>query len=320
MAAQISRAAAAEPSLLKRCFAPEALTARPSERLPVRGASGSNPRIPPLPVADAVTPAAHRGAIRRVTLPPGKKLVALTLDLCEQPGEIAGYDGAIFDWLRTNRIKATVFTGGKWMATHAERTRQLLADPLLELASHGWAHRNVRGLTGQDLTQELLGPEAAFQMQRAALASSQCVAAGGAAATSTLLKRLALYRFPYGACNAAALDTLASRGMLAIQWDVSTGDASPAQSADAIARTMAANVRPGSIILAHANGRGHNTAAALPKVIPALQAQGYSFVTVSELIAAGKPVVTDTCYDAKVGDTDRYDRVFAPRRVINESR
>ena len=34
---------------------------------------------------------------------------------------------------------------------------------------------------------------------------------------------------------------------------------------------------------------------------------GYTFVTVSELLSQGTPVVTDTCYDNRPGDTDRYD-------------
>ena len=48
-----------------------------------------------------------RGAIRRVKLPAGsRKLIALTFDLCEQPGEVAGYDGKIIDYLRAQGIKA----------------------------------------------------------------------------------------------------------------------------------------------------------------------------------------------------------------------
>ena len=74
----------------------------------------------------------------RVDLPPGKKLVALTFDLCETPGELAGYDGAIVDILRARRIKATFFAGGQWMASHKTRTGQLLSDPLFEVGTHGW--------------------------------------------------------------------------------------------------------------------------------------------------------------------------------------
>lgn len=248
-------------------------------------------------------------------LPAGRKLVALTLDLCEQSGEVAGYDGAIFDYLRAERIKATVFIGGKWMMSHPVRSQQLIANSLIELANHGWAHRNVRGLKGPDLVQEIRGPEAAFQTQRASLASRQCLAPrSGVAAGDGLQPTLGLYRFPFGACNREAIDALTANNLLAIQWDVSTGDSSKAETTAAIARTLINEVRPGSIILAHANGRGQNTAAALPHAITALKAKGFSFVTVSELLAAGKPEVVDTCYDRRPGDTDRYDVFFAPRR------
>jgi hypothetical protein len=78
---------------------------------------------------------------------------------------------------------------------------------------------------------------------------------------------------------------------------------------------MIANTRPGSIIIGHANGRGVHTAAALPIAIPALKAKGFQFVTVSELLAAGRPVMVDSCYDSKPGDTDKYDIFFKPKVV-----
>ncbi len=307
--------AASRGALQAACFAPQTLHALPNENIPqkfdramaVRVPRWTAPSEPPLNIV--------RGAIRRVDLPKGRKLIALTLDLCEQWSEIAGYDGAIVDYLRANKVKATFFGGGKWMATHAERTQQLLADDLFEMGTHGWAHRNVRGISGQELTRELMTPSAAYQVQRQALASNQC-ATGQQAALQSIPKQPSLYRFPFGACNAEALDTLAANGLLAIQWDVSTGDPAPKQSAHAIADEMIRHTRPGSIIIAHANGRGFHTADALPIAIPALRAKGYEFVTVTELLAAGTPVVVDTCYDDKPGDTDKYDKLFAPRMVL----
>ena len=296
------------------CFAPSALAAREGEKQPQRGARGAQQKVPdiPLPTAQPVAPNL-RGVIRRVTLPKGRKLVALTFDLCEQPGEIAGYDGAIFDYLRANKVRATLFVGGKWMMTHPERTRQLIADGLFEIGDHGWAHRNVRGLAGADLMSEIRGPMAAYRLRRAELEVSQC-AAPFAREVSRIPQRLGLYRFPYGACNPAALGALAGEGLLAVQWDVSTGDPTPATSAAAIARALTHEVKPGSIVLAHANGRGYHTAEALPLAIPKLKAMGYEFVTVSELLRAGEPQIVPTCDDSRPGDTDRYDRLFAARR------
>jgi hypothetical protein len=75
-------------------------------------------------------------------------------------------------------------------------------------------------------------------------------------------------------------------------------------SALTMARQVLANVQPGSIVLFHANGRGRHTDAALPAIVAALKSQGYQFVTVSELLAAGEPMMTATCYDSRPGDRD----------------
>ncbi len=298
-------------SLLNRCWVEGIAKAGPDEARPVKNAKGANVSAPARPLT-AFTPveAARRGAIRRVDLKPGsKKLIALTFDFCEQTGEIAGYDGTIVDYLRDRQIKATLFMGGKWMMTHPERAQQLIAHPPFELANHGWTHRNARLLDGPALHDEIVRPQAAYEEMRSRLAARQCVK-GQEQTMSAIPRRMGLYRFPFGACNPASLEAVGNAGLLAIQWDVSSGDPAPGQSAAAIAAGVLRQVKPGSIVLFHANGRGAHTAEALPILIPKLKAQGYEFATVGELMAAGKPVITPTCYDSRPGDTDRYDRLL----------
>lgn len=304
-------AAADRGAIQRACFSPTALAALEGERLPVKGAIGSRIGVPKVQLSGLTpVPPQLRGAIRRVDLPKGSpKLVALTLDLCEQPGEVAGYDGPIFDYLRATATKATLFAGGKWMISHDGRAQQLMLDPLFEIGVHGWAHRNVRKLSGAALVDEMVDPLKAFSQVSSELATARCVGGQGAAIPAAVT----LHRFPFGACSPEALATAADHGLMSIQWDVSTGDPTPSQSATAIAETMIRHTRPGSIIIAHANGRGHHTAAALPLAIPKLKAMGYVFVTVSELIAAGRPVIADTCYDNRPGDTDKYDFLFSKR-------
>ena len=89
---------------------------------------------------------------------------------------------------------------------------------------------------------------------------------------------------------------MADQGLYAIQWDLVTGDPDPHRSAKAIAETILDKAHPGAIIVAHANGRGWHTADALAIAIPKLKQAGYGFVTVSELLAAGKPVIAAKCY------------------------
>jgi peptidoglycan-N-acetylglucosamine deacetylase len=305
-------------ALQAACWQPSALAARPGENVPVHLHRSMGVHIPDPANAPAPVPTIRQGVIRRVLLPAGMKLLALTFDLCETAGETAGYDGAVIDYLRSQRIKATYFAGGQWMISHKARSEQLISDPLFEVGTHGWTHRNTRLIGGADLKREIVAPTLAYASIRSQLSQAQC-AAGHGAAFSAIPERPALFRFPFGACNAASLQSVADAGLIAIQWDVATGDPSPHQSARAIADAMIRNARPGSIIISHANGRGYHTAEALPIAIPALRAKGFEFVTISELMAAGKPVVADSCYDMHPGDTDKYDFLFGRKAAASSS-
>jgi peptidoglycan/xylan/chitin deacetylase (PgdA/CDA1 family) len=253
-------------------------------------------------------PQALRGSIRRVDLPPGVKLVALTFDLCETPNEVAGYDGEIFDTLRAAHIPATFFSGGHWAETHVNRFGEIANSPQFEIGNHTWTHANLRVVDAEKLKREIYAPITAFAE---VAGQSQCARpeAGNDAPPRFTLNgaRPTLFRFPFGACNAASMAAVNDAGMAAIQWDVSADDASPFRSADMIVKDALPAIKPGSIILAHANGRGYHIGAALPRIIADLKARGFHFVTVSELLAAGKPVIANTCYDFKPGDTDKYD-------------
>lgn len=298
LALLLATAAAAAETPAPQCGAPWS----PAEKVVHPRAPGAAVAMPDLAALPAAAPLAPslRGSVRRVDLPPGVKLVALTFDFCETAGEVAGYDGEIVDELRRRRIPATLFVGGHWAATHPGRFGEMAADPLFEIANHTWSHANLRFAEGDKLRREILAPEAAF---RAAVTGPICPRPDARGAT----QRSKYLRFPFGACDARSLAAVADAGMAAIQWDVSTGDPSPFVSADAIVATTLASVRPGSIVLAHANGRGFRTGAALPRILDGLAKRGYHFVTVGELLAAGRPVITETCFDARPGDTDKYD-------------
>ena len=308
-------AAGGAKTLLDACFPSDRLKARAGEKPPVKGIHDFDVPEPERALAPFRPVAADlRGAIRRVSIPGGRKLVALTLDLCEQPGEVAGYDGEIIDYLRANNVKATLFAGGKWMRSHAERTHQLMADPLFEIGNHSEAHRNLRLIAGEALGNEIAGPQRAYEAQRAKFAATQCTNAH-AGEIAKIPTRIGLFRFPFGACNPAAMAAVNDAGLLAIQWDLSTGDPSPGQSAAQIAEAMVHHSKSGSIIIAHANGRGYHTAEALPLAIPKLKAMGFEFVTVSELLSAGKPEIAQSCFDSRPGDTDKYDTFFSKKKA-----
>lgn len=250
------------------------------------------------------------GAIRRVDLPPDVRKVALTFDLCEQPHEISGFQGDIVDYLRDNRIPATFFAGGKWFLTHPQRAEQILADPLFEVANHAWEHRNFRLLDTTRANVEIGAAQRAYEIIRAGLEARGCRAPWSRQpAHRAAPQSMHLFRFPFGACKPDSLKAVNDAGLMAIQWDVSSGDPWRGMTTEDMVRQVVGRTRPGSIIIFHANGRGWKTGAALPQIIRALRNRGFGFVTVSELLAipGAKPVVSKTCYDARPGDSDRYD-------------
>ena len=238
-----------------QCWTPEALAGTPAE---IKHQRSKGPldvaalKATPLPPATPVEPAL-RGLIESVALPPDKKLIALTFDLCEESGYVSGYDGRIVDLLRAEGIKATFFAGGKWMETHPERAAQLIADPLFEVGSHGLKHVDLSRANEAVIKDEVTLTEAAYARAKTGLAARQCLVVDTAPSPP---ERLTVFRFPYGRCNAKALAAVDDAGLLAIQWDVVTGDPDPRVSAKTIARTILARAHPGAIVVGHANGRG----------------------------------------------------------------
>jgi peptidoglycan/xylan/chitin deacetylase (PgdA/CDA1 family) len=251
-----------------------------------------------------------QGSIRTVRMPdPSKKLVALTFDLCERASEVTGYDAELVNYLRDNNIKATFYAGGKWMRSHPEKAKQLMADPRFELGNHAWTHGNMRVLSGDELQNQVRWTQAQYELLWEELAqdAQQC---GVSPSEINKIPPLPLsFRYPYGTCGIEALDFMAEQGLPSVQWNIVTADPWHKQTAEGIAKTIVQGIKPGSIIIAHANGRGWKTSEALPQFIPSLKAKGYEFVTVTELFQQGIAVeATDLCYQLKPGDNAFYDK------------
>ncbi len=243
-------------------------------------------------------------SIREVRPTDGKKLLALTFDLCEGANETSGFDRELIEYLETNSVRATFFAGGKWMRSHPEQTFSLLLNPRFELGNHGWSHSNFRRITLDAAKEEVLKTGEQFLKLRGELMRRL----GDNQAAASLQPELRLFRFPYGACTAETLSLLAELGMPAIQWSIVSGDPAPGRSAGAMAADILNRAKPGSIIIFHANGKGHGTLQALKELVPKLRGRGFEFVTMSELLDSGDPVAVPDCYENRPGDNLRYDK------------
>lgn len=298
--------------ILQKCWTPKELVGKPTDRKIIFQKSPDH-QVPARSAALHWLPILRddrRLSVRYIQPDPGRKLAALTFDLCEKEGEITGYDSEIVNYLRQHQVKATFFAGGKWMLTHPEKTMQLMADPLFEIGNHSWNHPNMRSLKGNDLREQIEITQAQYELLREELQNRRCTIEAGIE-TMDLIPRLpSVFRFPYGACSAGSLEAVNRAGLAAIQWNIVTGDPAKSQSAASIAKTILNQIKPGAIIIAHANGRGWNTAEALPLFIPDLRRLGYEFVTVSELLNSGKVVSTDECYYVRKVDNSLYGGKF----------
>ena len=191
-------------------------------------------------------------------------LVALTFDLCQDPSNPSGFDEGIYRVLVNAEVPATFFMGGDWMRTHIDETRMLASVSYFELGNHSWSHPDFRALNEVDMSREILR-------------------------THELLYQLTghqsqLFRFPGGTYNTLALSVVAWHGMRSIQWDVVIADPVPDNTAAMILERVDEQVKNGSILVMHANGRGWHTAEALPLMVRTLRQDNYCLVTISQLL------------------------------------
>ena len=97
-----------------------------------------------------------------------------------------------------------------------------------------------------------------------------------------------LFRPPEGLCSHEICEIAKKLDYSVILWTVDTRDWAGTPS-DVIKDGVMKRVRGGDILLFHdyVSRRGH-TLEALRKIIPALQSEGYTFLTVSELLTLEK--------------------------------
>lgn len=296
-------------SLLSSCWTQEEIKGNLKDKIIHKTPLDNNPPERDLAIlSNNEIKGVFKKSIRSVHLPDDKKYIAITFDLCEKANERSGYDYEIINFLRDHQVKSTLFAGGKWMRSHPEKTKQLMADPLFELGNHAWTHGNLRILHGEEMKKQIRWTQSQYEILRDDLLNSSCAIPFR---NKIEIKKIpTVFRFPYGVCDQESLKAVSEYGLEPIQWNIVTGDPSKKQSSEAIVNSILSQSKPGSIIIAHANGRGWNTAHALPKVITELRMRGYKFVKVSELLEMGTPVTTDTCYELKPNDNIKYDKLF----------
>lgn len=160
-------------------------------------------------------------------------------------------------------VKATFFCIGQQVQDYPALVRQEHMDGDL-VEDHTWSHPNLSYLTAAAISQQLeLAAQTIYQFTGI---------------------RPAFFRPPYGAINATVLAQARQVRLSTIMWNVDPRDWSLPGST-MIATRVLNTVNNGSIILLHDGGGNRaQTIAALPTIILALQARGFHFVTIQQLV------------------------------------
>ena len=221
---------------------------------------------------DAVSPKADPKAKPSLTPEPGITFdwvhvdgpyIALTFD----DGPSAKLTPKLLDLLAAHHIKATFFLIGENAAQNPDIVAREAKEGH-EVGNHSWSHPNFGKMSDDGIRTQLRKTDDAI---RSAVGTSP-----------TLL------RPPYGSITARQKRWINQEfGYKIVLWDVDPLDwrrPGPAVVCNRIVK----NTRAGSIVLAHDIHPG--TIEAMPCVLKELEAKGFKFVTVSELIAMRTPV------------------------------
>jgi peptidoglycan-N-acetylglucosamine deacetylase len=190
--------------------------------------------------------------------------IAMTFD----DGPSATLTPKLLDLLAAHHIKATFFVIGENVAEHPEIVARAAREGH-EIGNHSWSHPNLGKMSDESVRRQLQQTDDAIK--------------------SATGKRPTLMRPPYGSITAREKRWIHDEfGYDIILWDVDPYDWKRPGPAVVRARILK-ETRPGSIVLSHDIHPG--TIEAMPSTFGELEAKGFKFVTVSELIrmAAARP-------------------------------
>lgn len=183
----------------------------------------------------------------------GEKYVALTFD----DGPSGKFTRRLLKGLYDREAKATFLLCGYRLKQYPDLAEQLLAEGH-EIGIHGYSHGNMKTMTRTEIAKEIMDTEA--------LLPKNCKAV--------------FVRPPGGCCSDAVMQVARARGLAVLGWSVDPRDWATSDVM-AIDAAVVEQVKDGDIVLLH-DMTDSSVDAALA-IIDHLQAQGFTFVTVSEL-------------------------------------
>ena len=195
------------------------------------------------------------------------KVVALTFDTAFGDADCTAQILAV---LKAEGAPATFFVMGLWAQEYPEEVDAMMQGGF-EIASHSMKHTKYTELSQADMLAD-------------------------AAAAAELIFDMTGYdteiiRLPYGAFDTQTIMTLEAQGYVPMKWSLDSKDWK-GYDADKIADIVLDNVESGDVIMFQNNMAA--TPEALAAIILGLKEQGFTLVTVSNLLISGEYYVDES--------------------------
>ncbi|OGS47894.1 MAG: hypothetical protein A3J79_02810, partial [Elusimicrobia bacterium RIFOXYB2_FULL_62_6] len=186
-----------------------------------------------------------------------KKVIALTFDACG--GRNSRYNARLIDYLRREKLPATLFVTGLWIDKHPEIFKELANDPLFEIENHGLMHRTC-SVNGQKAYKVWSTRSVGDVVDEMELNARKIAEVSG--------RRPLFFRSATAFADEASVEIARRLGMEIVGYDILSGDAQR-RSVKAMTRNILDGARHGSVVLMHFNRPEWKEVEVLEAAVPA---------------------------------------------------
>lgn len=207
----------------------------------------------------------------KVRIDTAEKIAAITLDACGGK-KGSGYDRELIEFLRENKIPASLFMTGLWIDANPALVRELAADPLFTIENHGMSHKpasvngsRIYGRRGTKNAGELVD-----EIELNAIKIEKLTG-----------RRPVFYRPGTAYFDDVAVKIIYDLNQIPMNFSIVTGDAAGFKP-ERIEKRILSGIKNGSVIIGHMNRPGKNLYPAMKKSLILLKDKGYRFVKLED--------------------------------------
>ncbi|UOE94294.1 polysaccharide deacetylase family sporulation protein PdaB [Alkalihalobacillus sp. LMS39] len=169
----------------------------------------------------------------------------------------------ILDILQEKEITATFFVSAAWAERYPELIERIIDDGH-EVGNHGYRYENYTSWDDDKIKKDIRNSDQILQ--------------------ELTSEKLSLLRPPNGQFDKRVLSIADSLDYSVVHWSVNGKDYEN-PGVDVIVDNIVSSTNSGDVLLLHASDSAKQTHEALPIIIEKLTNDGFSFVTVSELMS-----------------------------------